>query len=416
MWLKTCGSLVVLLLLSVDLSTGQTMSSTDWEFQQVLNSMIERENRVIALITKILPQLNATITDLKANGALTLTVNALISVRDFIMALSTTTNYAGWNTTVSCTDMALIIGNINYDIQKAWKIKIDVDVNGTLLFVQIANLNVAFVTNYLYMTDAQRQSVQSVVTQLTLLFDEYNTYDLTLAAAIYKYVRLYIELLFCKKTFCSCPVALSANSTAALATVDSGIKDIIATVDPHEVNIRNMSTDIIAKIAAINPNLKLNSLFIFITTTLDTISTLMKGYQLLTTNAIINASVTCDDAAMKVAFIEYQLELYWQNNIEAAKNATFVLYQLNALNTFYLANYYSLTDAQRQGIQGVITAMTNLAVEFGQYILSVVVAWVRLFILLLDSKFARGASCNCTMISNVTTTTTIAATTSEFYF
>lgn len=402
-------SVLFVFAVSVSAQTA-TISSTDWEFQQIVNSLVERENRVKDLNAKLLPKIDAAIKDLQANGALSLTVEALKKVRAYLVDLSTVSSYGAENTTLTCTDLAAKIASIQYDILRCYRIKFEVDVNATLLLVQWGNLNTAFVANYLFMTDNQRRDVQSILTSLYLLVDEYNQYGLTLLMAAYKYARLYIELVFCKKTYCSCPVALSANSTTALATVDKSIVEIQTTIDKFEADIRALALNITNQIAAVNPSLKTNSLFVLLTSTLDSITTLMSGYLKLTTNDIINATITCDDAAMKVAFIEYKIELYYQTELEAAKNATFVLFHLNNLVAYYAANTFYFSEAQKQSLQSIIATMTSLVDKFGQYILNLCISISKLLLMYCEAKFARMASCNCTEITNGTT---IPPTTSE---
>lgn len=380
----------------------QSVSSTEWEFQQILNSLIDRENRVKDLIGVILPKINSSYADLSPNGALVLTVAALKSLKETLSNLNTVSSYGQNMTTFTCNEVALRISSIGYDIQSCYQIKFQVDTNATIIFIQVNNLNAAYMANFYYLNDTQRQSLQSIITSLQLLIDEYNQYSLTLLMAIYKYVRLYIELIFCKRTYCSCPVQLSTNASNSLSIVDTNIKNIQASVDVFEEFIRNVSNDTKNKIAAINPDLKKNSMFILLTTSLDTIATLLNGYLLLTTTNIINSTLTCDDAALTVAFLEYKMELYFQAGIEAQKNATFVLYQLNSLNAYYAANLFYLTESQKQSLQLVMSSMNSLVEEFGQYIMTLIVAWVKLLANLIEAKIARFGSCNCTENTNGT--------------
>lgn len=408
--------LLVLLLFSVSLecvlSQTPTISSTDWEFQQIIDSLVDRENRVKSLNAKIQPSINATIADLKSNVAFKLTVAALQSVQTLLANLLTVSSYGTNETASTCDDVALRIQRIVYDIQKCLKIKFEVDTNATLLLIQWSNLNGAYVANYFFMTDAQKISVQSILTSLFLLVDEYNQNSLTHLVAIYKYSQLYIELIFCKKTYCTCPTQLSANSTSALTTTDNNVKQIQTTLDTSENNIKNISADIISKVAVINPDLKKNSLFLLITTTLDAIVILSNGYLKLTTAiGTVNSSLTCDDAAMKVAFIEYKTVLYFQTSIEAAKNASFVLFQLNNLNAYCSANTLQLSSAQKQAIESIVTSLNNLVEEYKQYLIKLGLAYLKSLQLLLNAKQARMLSCNCSDITNSTTISTILPTT-----
>lgn len=386
---------------------SSSLSSTDWEFQQVLASLIERENRVKSLNANLQLKVNASIADLKPNGALALTVTALQNLRDLLVNLQTVSSYGSNDTTLTCDDIALRISKISFDIQKCLNIKVQVDVNATLLLAQWGSLNVANVANYVFMTDTQRRDIQTILTTLYILVDEYNQYSLTLLAATYKYSRLYIELMFCKKTFCACPTQLSSEAVSAMTSADNDIKQVLTLLDKSESNIRNISNIIINKIAAINPDLKKNSLLLALTTTLDAISILLAGYLKITTFATVNSTTTCDDAAMKVALIEYKIELYFQTAIEAAKNASFALYQFNNLNGYYGAFSLQLTSAQKQAVESIIAALRSLIDEFAQYVINLNLAVNKLLQSFLVAKSAMMSSCNCTSTANGTTIATL---------
>jgi hypothetical protein len=269
-------------------------------------------------------------------------------------------------------------------------------------------LNVAYGANYFNLNNVQRQNIQSLVTSLVILVNEFNQHSVALAMAVNKYARLYIELLFYKKSLCNCPVQLSSSSNSTFATIDNNSKQIQTNVDIRETSIRTRATDVITKITAINADLKKTASNIFITTTLDSITTLCKGYQLLTTTEIINSTLNCDDAGRKIAFLQYKIELYFQMNIEAARNTTFVLFYLNSLKVYFIANYYRLTDAQKTGINEVISSINSLVQQFTQLILFVSISMAKLWLELFNARMARGGSCNCTG------TTVNSFTTSEF--
>lgn len=404
----SCVGLILFLCFLIEhLSYAQTsMSSTDWEFKQIANSVQEKENRVRAVTNEVLAKVIAALAEVSSNAALSLTIKALESTRDFLMKLSTVASYGNETTILACDNLPLRISNIRFDIEKCVRIKIQIDVNATLLFIEAAKVKNAYVYNFVPLTDAQKKTVWSVFTSLLVLFDELNSYSVAEAMAIYKYARLNIQLLFLKTTFCNCPTLLNADSSSKLAIVDSNIKEIQATVDSREANIRKISTDVLAKVAAINPNLKKNVMYIYITTTLDSIVTFVKGYQVLKTTDIINSTTNCDDAAMKVAFLEYKLEMYLQASVEAAKNTTYTLNYLATLIGYTNTATYMLTEAEKTGLKDVTTFLTSLVDEYRQYILALAVAEVKLVVQLFDARTARTGSCSCTGTSNSTLATT----------
>jgi hypothetical protein len=378
------------------ISQTSTISSTEWEYRQIDKSLVERENRIKALISEIQPKVDSNLAELSSHTKLSLLVNALNKLKDRLSDYSTVSSYGAENITLTCDEIVAKIMNFIYDSQKCLRTKFANDVNSTLLYVDVGSLNVAYVSNYFNLNDAQRQNIQSLVTSLIILVNEYNQHSVTLVMAIYKHSRLYIELLFCKKSFCNCPVQLSSESSTAFAKVDNNLKQIQDNVDVRETSIRTRSTDVLTKVVTINPDLKKTASNIHITTILDSITTLVKGYQLLTTNEAINATLNCNDAGMIIAFLEYKFELYFQMNVEAARNTTFILYYLNCLNAYYAANYYQLTDVQRTDIEKVTTSMNVLVQEFTQLILTFTISMVKLLLELYNAKMASHGSCRCT--------------------
>jgi hypothetical protein len=379
-----------------------TIFSTESEYRQIGKSLIERENRIKALISEIFLKIEANLAELSPNTKLNLLVEALIKLKNRLFDYSSISSYGSENITLTCDEIVARISNFIYDNQRCLRIKFANDVNSTFLYVDAGSLNVAYVANYFNLNDVERRNIQSIVTNLMILVNEFNQHSVTLVMAIYKYTRLYIDLLFYKESFCNCPVQLSSDSISALATVDNNLKQIQANVDVRETRIRTTSTEVIAKVTAINGDLKKTASNIFITTTLDSIITLCKGYQLLTTTEIINSTSDCDDAGTKIAFIQYKFELYFQMNIEAAENATFVLFYLKSLNVYFIANYYQLTDVQKSGVKEVITSMNSLVQEFTQLILTFSISMVKLWLELFNARMARYGSCNCTGTSNGT--------------
>jgi hypothetical protein len=384
-------------------SQTSTFSSTQWEYQQVGNSLIDRENRIKALISEVLVKIDSIIADTSSNSMLSNVNNALNKLERKLTDYNTVSSYAYMNVTLSCNEVLSSISNFRYENERCVKIKFANDVNSTLLYVDIGGLNVAYVSNYFVLNDGQRHNIQSLVTSLMVLVNEYNQHSVTLVMAIYKYARLYIELLLHKETFCSCPTQLSSSMSAALATVDSNLKQIQSSVDSRELSIRTKSSDVINKVAAISSDLKKTSAFISITTILDSIATLCKGYELLTTTDEIETSVTCDDAAKKVALLQHKFDLYHQMNAEARRNSTLVLFCANILNTHSSANYYQLSEVQNTGLKAIATSLTSLVEDFTQLILTFSTSIVMLKLDLYNAKIAKYGNCNCKETSSETT-------------
>lgn len=397
MWFGQRALLIFLISLSVDLTVAQdpSVSTTQWEFEQIVGTLIDRQNRVRSMIDTLAPIVNATLAIIRAKGGSPLSEKALDDLRDALTWLRTLDSYDQNNATWTCTEISVRVAGIQFDIQRTYQIYYEVVTNVTVLYTRLGALNIAYVTNYYTLTDSPRSNLTSVTSSLSILIDEYNQYGLTLLVAVYKYSRLYFELLFVKTNLCVCPNKLSTESSTALQIVDANINLIQKYVNDWESQIKEMSDTTIKKVNDVNPGLKSNGTFILLTQTLDNIVTLVTGYLLLTTYDNVNVTLTCDEAAMKIAFLEYKMEQYYQANIEAQKNATFVLVQLAYLNTYYAVNVQTLTEDQKQKIQVVVTCLNKIIEEFTNYVLSLATGWVKLLTLFLNAKNARYASCNC---------------------
>lgn len=407
MWLKKFAIVFVLIYFSQNLlvnAQSSAMSSTDWESQKILKSMMDHENRVRSLVNQIQIKINASIDNMKTNNNLALIVATLQNVRTFLTDLSTVDNYPATNVSTTCDDVALKIASIPYDILNCYRINFQVIVNATVLLVQYNNLHGAYYTSYVWMTDSQRRNVQSILTSLFILVDEYNQYSFTLIAATFKYSLLSIELTFCKRNYCSCPSQLSGNSSAIFRVIDGSIVQIQINIEVIENVIRNISSNIIEQINAINAVIQNTSYFLPIVLNLDSIATLLNGYLNLTTADVVNTTVTCDDAAMKVAYIEYKIGQYCQTKLEAETNMTFVLFQLNILLINYAVSQPKLSDTLKRSISSLINSIMMLVDQYTQYILGLCSSEMKLILMLCEAKLARFTNCNCTQRVNASTT------------
>ena len=382
------------------LAVSQSISSVDWEFQQVYGSLVDRENRIQSALGDLQKKLSSTVNNFVTSNTSSDLVTAMKIMRNLTMNLITINNYGPYEPTTTCNDIASNIGTIIFDINMCARINMNNAVNATLLMVQYNILYSTYLINYYSLSDVQRQNVQSLLTAWSIANDEYNQYTLTLVMAIYKYNVIYIELVILKNNFCSCPSQLSPNSATSLENVDRKLSQIQGSVDQSESSIRNISTDAFNKANVASSDIKSNSNLTQIINTLDTIVTLVKGYQKITTTDVINATANCDDAATKTAFIKYKWQEYYQAQIEASKNFTFVLVQYNTLNAFFVSSSIAFSSSQKQTVQLTITALSNLTEIFRQYIISLITAQVQLLQLQIVADQAKSDSCKCTERGN----------------
>lgn len=408
--MKFSLSVLLVIFLTADFTVCQNsnISSTDWEFQQTLKSLVDRENRIKGLIATLQPKIAATVVSFKTNNALFLVVGALQAVFDNIASLATVASYDTSTSMVTCDDIALRASSVYYDVQRCVLVQIGAKFNSTGLFIQYGLLNAAHTANYLFMNDQQKSDSQDILTRVQLLCNEYDQYGTTLDFAIKTYARLYIQLAWCKKTYCSCPADLAPKGVAIVTGVDATVQKLQTFLDSMENNIKVASKSVIDQIAAINPSLRTNFwLSSALTSTLDTVSTLCSGYLQLTT-AInpINLTTTCDGAAYRVAFIKYKMELYYRQKLESENNGSFVAHQLLSTIILINGNSQQLTPAQKTAVDNIAFATFNVLEMYRQYIIGLCVSILQMFQPLSDAKLARSSSCNCSAV--VVTTTTAA--------
>lgn len=373
-----------------------SISSTQYSLQKIVNELVNHENRIKSAIAAEGVKVDAAIGAIGSNTALSGLSTALKNVKGFIGIIGTVNDYGQPNITLDCGNVAVISASIRFYIKNCYDINYKAVTNATFLMVQYGNLNSAFTQSSDLLSDSQKQKVQAVLTALFLNNDEYTQYEVALMTAIYQYTAMTSDLLYCKKTVCSCPVNLSTSAGQSLAVVDDTITSVQKCVSNWETQIRTVSKATVALIASFNPGMKKNSDLLQITSTLDTISTFLSGYLTLNTYDAVNATLNCDDAAVKIALIQFKLLQYFRTNIEAATNASFVLAQLGLLNTYYFSKSTVLNDSQKNNIQSVITSINALLEDFRQYSLSMITGWVRLYQLLFQAQTASDGSCVCT--------------------
>lgn len=394
-WLRFCAVFfTVAHIFSYNVVQSQTsISSTQYSLQKIVNDLVNHENRVKSAIAAALVKVDTAASEIKGNAADLST--ALKNVKDFLVTVSTVNDYGQPNITLSCENVPVISASIRFYIQNCYDTNGRAVNNATSLMFQYGILNTAFIRNNKSLSDSQKQKVQAVLTALVLTNDEYIQYEVSLLTAVVQYTTTTTALTYCKNTICSCPMKMSATSNETFATVDSTIASVQQCVSNWESKIRNVSSATIALIASFNPGLKAKSDLLQIATTLDTISTFLQGYLRLNTYEAVNQTRNCDDAALKIALIQFKLAQYFKTNIEAATNATFILGQLGLLNTNAFAKSSELTDSQKKNIQSVVMSINALLEVFRQYSFSLSTGWVRFYQIFLQAIGASDESCVC---------------------
>lgn len=408
---RLCATLVIIVLVSFDKSLAQTsISATDWKLQQILQGQVDHENRVKAAISIVQPKIQAAIADLQPNAAFADLVAALQSANSFLTSATTVNDYTQGNAALTCTNLPLVVTATQFSVQQCYSIIVTVNYNATQVLILYNNINVAYLAKTDLLSDSRTQAIQSILTSLYVVYDEYYQYGLALNTAAVQYNLAYAQLLYCKRYLCDCPSSMPSTTAATFALVDNYVALYQSSVVDWESQIQSSSAATLKMIQDFVPSISSTSDLNYITTSLQSLATLINGYVAITTNQTVRTTTNCDDANFQVVFIQNKMSQYYTNNIEAQRNATFVLYYLGLLNTYYYAKYYVLNDSQKSTIQGIVTSVNGLLSNFRQYVLALVIAWTNLSIQLVNAQIAIQA-CVCTPGTGTTPETTTTSTT-----
>jgi len=387
--------LFYLLNLVDSLTAEPTLAGTDWQLHQTENSLVSREVVIKSTISELQVKVEKAVKSVAQNTVTGLVTKSLEKLKSLLTELATVDTYKKRNE-INCDNIALRASKMLFEIQDVYKTNLNVITNNTKVNLASVELKVYFAANYFILTNDQRADVQSVVTGLIILVDNYFQYSVALVSAAVRYGLLYIDLLHCKNVYCTCPGQLNPASSGALSTVDNSLKQILIIVENREATIRDTVLKTTAYINEFNSDIRKNPMLSSVSITLDNIVTILSGYLKLTTNEIINGTSNCDEAAMKVEFIKQKVSVLNQAIIEANINSSKVLVQLSALTACIASNYNLLSQAQRDNLQNVKTSLNNILEAFRQYVYTLLTASVKLNLQLLEARTARYGSCNCT--------------------
>lgn len=395
MW-KFCAIILAVTFFSRPSVAAQaTVASTQYGLSKIVSDLINQENRVKAAIATAQSKIDTAISSLQSVAAAAATITALTNTKNFLTNAATVNDYGNPNVTLSCSNIPAISAGIQFNINTCVSINGRCAGNSTWLLSYIAQINTAFQLIQGSLSATQKTAVQAALTALTSLNNEYVQYTAALVTAVAQYSLIYVDLLFCKNNFCSCPAKLPTTAVSTMTSMDSTIAAVQTSVASAEAKIKADAQTLASKIASTNADIKTNPDLVSISTTLDTLATLVSGLLSINTFVASNATVTCDDAAVTIALVQYKLAQYFKTNIEVATNATYVLAQLALLNTYYYANYAKLTGPQIAGIEAVRSAINVLLEDFRQYIVVLVSGWSRLLPLVLTGQTAiKGCACS----------------------
>jgi hypothetical protein len=375
------------------------LNSADWSLKSIGKTLAEKEERMKNSIEQAEPALDTTLNALAKKGVKSTSnvTKELMDTKKFLGDLKTVSNFDKKNTTMtSCNDVALKISVVVYDINKAQKIQLDLELNSTQLQRRMSKINRAFVENYFDKYDYESLNVDSVIGQLEDLNSKMSEYSTTIYDQTQKYVEVNVELIYFKKNNCQCPTQTEVRQKLSMDGIDRKIRTYQNTIEIREAKLRNSSTDCARKIGNLTLEVKKEPSLIFLSSTLDSISDFFNSMKSISTALTVKPTVNCDDAASTIALISFRIDSYYQIGIDAQNNASFVLYNLGNLNVFYSQSLKTLKPGVRNNMRDLLETINSFVEELRQYVLGVSTSIVKFVQLLDEAESARLASCNCT--------------------
>ena len=369
--------------ITLHLISAQSISTVDKELHQVSNSLFNTVSRIRSALDDLKQKLNKAIDSSKPTTALSDLVAELKKMRDLTTKLMTIKNDEQYHHILSCDDVVSKIQTIKLDINTCVQLNLEIAQNTISLLVQYNIVCSTFVSNYYLMTEIQRLTVQSALTAFTIVNNYYNHYISTLVLSISEYNLINVELLNLKKNLCSCPTQLKSSSASTFASLDKTLSEIEGSVEKSEFRIRKITTDAYNIATSFGP-------------TLNTIKTLLNEYRKLSTTDAVKATLTCDDALIKSAFVKYKSQKYYLTQLEASTNATLIFVDYYNLNELFTTNFMSLKDVQKRYFKNEIATLLNLIDAFQEYILTLITAQIKLLQLQSVADKAQSDSCRCT--------------------
>jgi hypothetical protein len=87
--------------------------------------------------------------------------------------------------------------------------------------------------------------------------------------------------------------------------------------------------------------------------------------------------LNCDGVTLKIGFIEYRIELYYQTSYESVKNLSYNFHHQSVLNAMILEHDKQLNTAQKHNIKSVVALMEDITEGFRLYITDIGTTFVK---------------------------------------
>jgi hypothetical protein len=394
--------IVLVFVIKIVLNHSQGVEKISYDLKVIDDSIIEGVNRLISVNNEVSEKLEPILKDLETEGKYPKIVKSLQDLKSHLDAMKTISSsmIASRNTTMTCDEIALKLSSIIYDIRGCARTKYYVDVNNSMLYSKTVIVNAEFGLIKKKVNVDQKTALQAVVTKGLILVDQHHIMGKTLVFAIVKYSRLWVDLATTRDSFCKCPKQLTSAASTSFASIDKSLAECQTSVDKHEVKIRQMASSILTQISAINPTLKSNTKLSAMMSNLEKTSMYVKGFQKLTTSDIINKTTNCDDATLKVSFLRFKSDVYYQAAIEASRNSSVTITYLNLLNYHLTTN--SLTETAN--LKSLKATLKSLSDTFHQYWVTLVQSVGKINKELYYARLSRQQSCSCNGINTAETT------------
>lgn len=373
-----------------------SVSSVDWQYKQIDATLSNYQQRLIAAIIQVQSQINSTIGIFGTSKTFSDIVSTLTTTSATLGNLATVSSYSNNATSVTCDNIGVKTSSISVDLQRLSKIMGDVATNSSQVIVASANIQGMSAIHYYQINNTVRLALQNCSNSLNQLSSTYTGYAMELANAISQYNQLYVQLITTQKTYCTdCITNFSPSTSQSLAKIDENIDQIEMALAEIEADIRNVSSDIVARVNLINPLIKKSYSLYDLAVNLDSASNLVSGFTQLDTLDILNETANCDDNNWKIAVITYKKSLYYENTIESIINSSNALVSDYIIKAYYSIDQNIMKSDQQTNVTAIIFDLDTLADLYRQYILSLTVATQQLNGVLTDLKNIQGTSCIC---------------------
>lgn len=122
-----------------------------------------------------------------------------------------------------------------------------------------------------------------------------------------------------------------------------------------------------------------------------------------------NNLTTCNDVALTIASINYDISYAYKIELYAGYNGTLLFYQAGYINAAYLRNFFSLSSSQGNAIQGIVTSLLVCVNEYNSYQLTLLSAAYQYYLASINLQIYKTGSCSCPALLSASASTAFAS-------